>query len=87
MLTETELDEMMDEIVCDMLNPIPIYSVHLKYWDGATRLFTFEYEEMQTEFVEYCREHYDQMCIQEMTMFESLLNYTEQDYNMFKEAH
>lgn len=87
MLSESELNEMMDELVQEMMDPIPIYSVHVKRWDGTSRLYTFEFEEMQTEFVEYCREHYDKMCIQEMTMFESLLNYTEQDYDIFKETH
>ena len=82
-----EYNQALQDIMLDMLDPVVIYSVLVKYWDDTTQLFTFEFEDCQRDFIEYCREHYDGMCIQEMTMFESLLNYRVEDYEMFKEVH
>jgi len=82
-----EYKQALEDIMLDILDPITIYSVLVKYWDDTTQLFTFEFEDCQKDFIDYCREHYDGMNIQEMVMFESLLNYRVEDYEMISEVH
>lgn len=82
-----EYEQDLEDIMLDMLDPIVIYSVLVKFWDDTAQLFTFEFEEYQKDFIEYCREQFDGMGIREMIMFESLLNYRVEDYEMFREAH
>ncbi len=81
MLTPEEIIDILME------DPVTIYSVMVSYWDNTKKLYSFSLEEYQIDFVECMTENADSEGIREMVMFESLVDYTNTEYEYFMGVH